>query len=77
MKPISGYKFIDEAAAQAAVGQCNEHYEIAPGNGKVTQSYVDYTHDDQGFYYIKAHESLVEVLGDPVQFEITSIQPII
>jgi hypothetical protein len=71
MEFINGYKYIDEAAAQAAVDLCNEHYGIVAEEGKVTENYVSYVYDAKGFYYIRANDSLIEVLGESYEFEIT------
>jgi hypothetical protein len=69
MEYINGYKYTTEAQAKAAVKACNEHY--LPKLKDSTLNWVGYQKElnEPAFFYILHHESLNEVLGEPIQIE--------
>jgi hypothetical protein len=72
---ISGYKYDSIAEAETAIQQCNVYYNIPAEPGDVTQDWAGYqtaVFDNPVFYYIIANDTLVPVLGQPSDFEVTS-----
>ena len=73
MEYINGYKYTTEVEATEAVEACNKYY--LPNNKKsnVTKNWVGYQAElnEPSFFYILHHESLNEVLGEPIKIEIT------
>jgi hypothetical protein len=68
---MQGYKFTTEAEAIAARLQCDNHYGY-PKQDCVTLHWVDFQHAElDGFYYIAFDESIQQVLGEPIEFEVT------
>jgi hypothetical protein len=66
---IKGYKYQTEQEAQTARKQCADYYGLPKSPEDVTQYWVDYqTADD--FFYIIFDESLLPILGEPIEFEI-------
>jgi hypothetical protein len=73
MQSINGYKYTTENQAIEAKLQCNEYYGIPLNPGDVTQNWVDYQFAELNtpqFYYIVYDETLLSVLGDPIDFEV-------
>jgi hypothetical protein len=73
---INGYKYTTEVEAIAAQSQCDAFYGIPKTPDDITQNWVDYQFaelNEPQFYYITFDESLIEVLGEPIEFEV--IQP--
>jgi hypothetical protein len=73
MQSINGYKYTTENQAIEAKLQCNEYYGIPLNPGDVTQNWVDYQFaelNDPQFWYIIYDETLLLVLGEPIQFEV-------
>jgi len=57
---------------------CDTYYGIPVAPDDVTQNWVEYNTanlDEPIFYYIKFDESLRIVLGEPINFEVTIINP--
>ena len=76
MEFINGYKYTTEVEAIAAQSQCDAFYGIPKTPDDITQNWVDYQFaelNEPQFYYITFDESLIEVLGEPIEFEV--IQP--
>ena len=71
MEYINGYKYTTEVEATEAVEACNEHY--LPKLKDSTLNWVGYQEElnEPSFFYILHHESLNEVLGEPIKIEIT------
>jgi hypothetical protein len=66
---IKGYKYQTEQEAQTARKQCADYYGLPKSPEDITQYWVDYqTADD--FFYIIFDESLLPILGEPIEFEI-------
>jgi len=69
---MNGYIFQTETEAIAARQQCDAYYGIPKSPTDVTQHWVDYRYAElDGFYYITYDESLLPVLGNPNEFEVT------
>jgi hypothetical protein len=74
MQSINGYQYPTEPEAIAARQQCDAYYGIPKSPDDVTQHWVDYNFaelNEPQFYYITFDESLLPILGEPIQFEIT------
>jgi hypothetical protein len=68
---IKGYKYQTEQEAQSARKQCADYYGLPKSPEDITQYWVDYqTADD--FFYIIFDESLLPILGEPIEFEVTT-----
>ena len=73
MAYINGYKFTTEAQAKAAVKACNTYYGIPESSEDVTKNWVDYQYaelNEPKFWYIYFDESLLPILGKPIEFEV-------
>jgi hypothetical protein len=73
MQSINGYKYTSENQAIEAKLQCNEYYGIPLNPGDVTQNWVDYQFaelNDPQFWYIIYDETLLPVLGTPIEFTV-------
>jgi hypothetical protein len=71
---VTGYKYTNEQDAIDAREQCDAYYGIPVAPEDITQNWVDYQTadlDNPIFYYITFDESLIVVLGDPINFEVT------
>jgi hypothetical protein len=66
---IKGYQYQTEQEAINARKQCADYYGLPKSPEDITQYWVDYqTADD--FFYIIFDESLLPILGEPIEFEI-------
>jgi hypothetical protein len=73
MEYINGYKYTSENKAIEAKLQCNEYYGIPNNVNDVTKNWVDYQFagfNNPQFYYIVYDDTLLPVLGEPINFEI-------
>jgi len=73
---IKGYKYTTEQEAIAVQTECDTFYNLPEGKNNVTMHWVDYNFaelNNPQFYYITFDESLIPILGNPIEFEI--IQP--
>jgi hypothetical protein len=43
----------------------------------ITKYYVNYIYDELGFFYIKEHISLNDLLGEPNEFQVSDIKSFI
>jgi hypothetical protein len=69
---MNGYIFTTETEAITARQQCDAYYGIPKSPTDVTQHWVDYNYSElDGFYYITYDESLLPILGEPTEFEVT------
>lgn len=66
-----GYKYITEQEAINSLMKCNIYYCIPKSPEDITQNWVSYKKDKSGFWYIIYDESLLSILGQPIEFEIT------
>lgn len=76
MAYINGYKYFIEQEAIAAQTQCDAFYGIPKTPTDITQHWIGYNFaelNEPQFYYITFDESLIQVLGEPTEFEV--IQP--
>lgn len=72
---ISGYKYDTIVDAEVAIQQCNTYYNIPAQPGDVTQNWAGYQtaiFNNPVFYYIFANETLIPVLGQPIEFDVIS-----
>ena len=65
------YTYTNVAYAEAAVQQCDTYYSIPKSPDDVTQHWAafEYSQNDN-IYFILFDESLLPVLGEPVEFEV-------
>jgi hypothetical protein len=76
---INGYKYTTESEAKAAEKACNDYYGIPVSPEDITQNWVDYQFAELNvpkFWYIIYDESLQVVLGEPIEFEVVTPEPI-
>jgi hypothetical protein len=66
---IKGYKYQTEQEAQTARKQCADYYGLPKSPEDITQYWVDYQVADD-FFYIIFDESIRDILGEPIEFEI-------
>ena len=72
---ITGYKYTNEQEAIDARKQCADYYGLPVTPDDVTQYWVDYETaelDTPIFWYIVFDESIEQILGQPIQFEVTT-----
>jgi uncharacterized protein YceK len=70
---VNGYKYTTEQDAQSAVKSCNDYYGI-PIKGDTTENWCMYQIAELNtpiFWYIVFDESLLPILGNPTEFEVT------
>jgi len=73
---MQGYQYTTETEAIAAQQQCDLYYGIPKSPEDVTQHWCGYNFaelNDPQFWYITFDESLLPILGQPIEFEV--IQP--
>lgn len=73
MQYINGYKYTNKNQAIEAKLKCNEYYGIPLNINDVTKNWVDYQFaelNDPQFYYIVYDDTLLPVLGEPINFEV-------
>jgi hypothetical protein len=76
MQFIKGYKFNTKSEAIAAQKQCDTFYGIPKFPEDITTHWLSYNFAELNmpqFWYITFDESLITILGQPIEFEI--IQP--
>lgn len=69
-----GYKYLVEADAQKARKDCSDYYGIPVSPNDTTQCWVDYQYailNEPPFWYIRYHKSLLPILGEPAEFDVT------
>jgi hypothetical protein len=71
---VTGYKYNTEQEAINAVQQCNKYYSPLP-DGWQWCSYEIANLDTPIFWYIYYNDSLDEVLGQPINFEVITQPP--
>lgn len=74
MQSINGYKYTTETEAINAQQACNAYYGIPKSPEDVTQNWCGYNYDISGFWYIVYDESLLSILGEPIEIQITDAQ---
>lgn len=68
---FNGYTYNSAIDAQTAVQQCDTYYGIPKNPDDVTQHWVEYEYSvNDNFYFILFDESLLPILGEPVEFEV-------
>ncbi len=68
---MTGYKYTTEQEAIDARAQAATYAGLPNPTGD-TLYWVNYNHSElDGFYYIQYVENLDQVLGEPIEFEIT------
>ena len=71
---LLGYKYLTGEDAQRARKDCSDYYGIPVSLEDVTQYWVNYqcaALDTPVFWFILFDESLVPILGEPIEFDIT------
>ena len=69
-----GYKYSTENQAINAQKACNTYYGIPKSPDDITQNWCSYNYDIIGFWYIVYDESLLPILGEPIEFLISDAQ---
>jgi hypothetical protein len=70
---IEGYKYNTEYDAKVARKQCADYYGLPKSPEDTTIYWVDYseaTLNDPIFWYIVYDESILNILGQPTEFEV-------
>lgn len=68
---FNGYTYKNATDAQVAVQQCDTYYGIPKNPDDITQHWVEYEYSvNDNFYFILFDESLLPILGEPVEFEV-------
>jgi hypothetical protein len=73
MASINGYKYTTEQDAKNSVALCNQYYGIPEQIDDITQSWCMYQVAELNtpiFWYIVYDESLLVILGEPIEFEV-------
>ena len=72
---IKGYQYITEQEGIAAQTQCDAFYGIPKTPTDITQHWIGYNLaelNEPQFWYITYDESLLVVLGTPIEFEVVT-----
>lgn len=75
---ISGYKYETESEAIQARKNCADYYGLPKSPEDITKYWVDYSFaelNDPKFWYIVYDESILIVLGEPIEFEVITEIP--
>lgn len=76
---FNGYKYTSEQYAIDAREQCDIYYGIPANQNDVTKHWVDYEYAELNtpkFWYIIYADSLLPILGQPIEFEVITNAPI-
>lgn len=76
---IIGYKYNTEIEAQEARKKCADYYGLPKSPEDTTIYWVDYnvaSLNDPIFWYIIYDESILDILGQPTEFEVIEDTPI-
>jgi hypothetical protein len=76
---IKGYKYNTELEAQMARKQCADYYGLPVSPEDTTIYWVDYYEsllNKPIFWYILYDESILDILGQPTEFEVIEDTPI-
>ena len=78
---INGYKYDNEIDAIKARKDCSDYYGLPKSDTDVTIYWINYNYADLNnpqFYYIIYDDSILDILGQPSQFDVEiPINPII
>lgn len=72
---INGYKYTTEQEAIDARKQCADYYGLPVAPDDITKYWVDYNTaelDNPVFWYIVFDPSIEMILGQPIEFEVTT-----
>jgi hypothetical protein len=75
---IKGYNFSTEVSAQQAQQFINKYYGIPKSPDDTTQNWTSYQCAELNkpkFWYIVYDDSLLPVLGEPIEFEVATPKP--
>jgi hypothetical protein len=75
MQSIKGYQYIIEQEAINARESCDAYYSIPVTPDDITQNWVDYQFAELNtpqFWYIVYNDSLLPILGMPIEFEVVT-----
>jgi len=76
---IEGYKYNTEQESQIARKQCADYYGLPKSPEDTTIYWVDYNEaslNEPIFWYIVYDESILDILGQPTEFEVIEDTPI-
>jgi hypothetical protein len=76
---ITGYIYYTELEAQKARKDCADYYGLPKSPEDTTIYWVDYskaTLNDPIFWYIVYDKSILDILGQPTEFEVIEDTPI-
>ena len=69
---IKAYKYNTKSEAVEAQLKIDKYYGIPKTPTSVSQHWTGYNYSElDNFYYIPAHSSLIPVLGEPIEFDLT------
>ena len=71
---ITGYKYLTEQESIDARKQCADYYGLPKTPTDTTLYWVDYNEaslDTPIFWYITFDESIRDILGEPIEFNVT------
>lgn len=77
---FKGYKYTTEQSAIDAREECDVYYGIPVSPDDVTQNWVEYQYAELNspkFWYIVYDDSLLPVLGEPIEFQVITNSPAI
>lgn len=75
---VIGYKYEIESDAIQARKDCADYYGLPKTPDDVTKYWVDYSFaelNDPQFWYIIYDESILVILGEPIEFEVITAIP--
>ena len=78
MASIKGYKYTTKQDAIDAREQCDAYYGIPVSPNDITQNWVEYQYAELNtpkFWYIVYDDSLLPILGEPIEFEVITNNP--
>ena len=68
---FKGYTYTNATDAGAALQQCDAYYGVPKNPYDITQHWVDYEYSQKdNIYFILFDESLLPVLGEPIEFDV-------
>jgi hypothetical protein len=70
---ITGYKYNTEIEAEEAMQLCSDYYGVPNIPENVTKHWIGYSIaqlNDPIFWYIEYDESVLNILGNPIEFDV-------
>jgi hypothetical protein len=78
IQKITGYKYNDSESASAAIEQLDVFYGIPVSEDSVTKNWCEYeiaNLNNPIFYFIRYDKSMLEILGEPEEFDVVFSGP--